>query len=191
MPSPCSLEELKQLATKDPKLVKITKEAIIDIIVSEKSESMNVGNTLSDILKEIKEIRLENTAIITGLKEDVDKLKEQVKKQDLIIASHQKAWEEVDARECRDRLVVLGIPEKFDSKAALTAVFTKLDKKDLIFESKRLGKERSDGEQDRPRPILVNLEDYLKRREILDLAKKNAWKCYEISSIIYKKGDIF
>ena len=171
MPSPSSIEELKQLATKDPKLVKITKEAIIDIIIGEKNENTNVNNTLADILKEIKEIRLENTTIINGLREDVDKLKEQVKKQDLVIASHQRAWEEVDARERRDKLVVLGVPEEMDAKVAVEAIFSKLDRKELKYDLRRLGKERSDTDQGRPRPILVVLDDYNKRREILELSK--------------------
>ena len=61
MQNPGSIEELKQLALKDPKLQKVTKESIIELIMSESER--NIDDKLSDILKEMKEIRAENNTI--------------------------------------------------------------------------------------------------------------------------------
>ena len=47
----------------------------------------NIDDKLSDILREMKEIRAENNTIIKGMKEEIKNLTDQVEKQNTIIAS--------------------------------------------------------------------------------------------------------
>ena len=112
--APVTIEELRQLSAKDPKLSKVTKENLVDLLLkADDNENNGINLKLDNIASEIKSMRDDNSKIILELREEVKTLKTEIDngkqeiqvlrneivKQNTVITAHQRAWEELDARE--------------------------------------------------------------------------------------------
>ena len=153
--NPITLEELRLLSVKDPKLSKITKENLIEFVLKGSNiENDGINSKLDNIANELKSIRDENSQVISALRQEVQTLKTEVEadrheilslqtkidKQNAVISAHQKAWEELDAKDRRGKMVFLGIPEIFTGSEAVDRILSTLGLSDISYDCNRLAR---------------------------------------------------
>ncbi len=158
MAQPTTIADLKELHKKDSKLRDVKKDLIVEILMKD---------TASDNQQVVDEIRALRTTLEesnTLLKNRMDKLESTVELQKRIITAQQKAWEDIDAMHRSNKLVILGLNEDANEGDVIDEMFNILQVESGPYAKQRIGKEAAQG---RKRPILVTLENPLKRRDIL------------------------
>ena len=205
MSQPKSLADLKALCARKEKLRSVSKDMIVDIILSENSDDPGTSSQDTDIvtairqmtteMKELKETNIKVVAALTridNLEIQLADVKKDNEKCFKIINQQQMFLESLDVREREKNVVIMGILETPDAlgdsdEPKVQKVFDEIDVQipEGSFETKRLGKPNERNK----RPILVSFSDKSFRQKVLS-ATENLKESAEPFNRIFVKKDL-
>ena len=172
----------------------LTKDKLVDILLAAEkpSDTHSLVASIDALTKEIASMKTSLNESKAETKKQIDDLRQQVAKQNDVIAKQQLFLEQIDRKERECNLVLLGVP---DDAEALEGVTTDDEKVQKIWDaagitcsiksSRRLGKTVGP----RKRPLLVVVESKAVRDEVLEKAK-NLRGSSDTFKKIYVKKDV-
>ena len=159
-------------------LNRLNKEALIESILAPEEEvETQLRRELTKITSELALLRQDITSPDSIINQKLSTMQAQIDQQASVIKQQQQFLEEVDKREREKKLVVLGVPDEDEALNGATSdteklrkVWNEVGENTRIHGHRRLG--RRDGNVNRKRPILVEVESREVRDSILRKTSK-------------------
>lgn len=179
-------------------LSKINKDELIDSILAsrENEELASVTKVLNDVVAELDSLKMLVTSPDSVANKKIAALEVRLDKQAEIISKQQLYLESLDRKEREANLVILGVPDEYESldgavtdEDKLKKIWAKVGVDNVVGTHRRLGRSDGDGTARRCRPILLTLRDKTVRGHILDYAK-NLKTSGDTFKRIYVKKDV-
>lgn len=189
-----SLTDLRRMQKNQ--LKSITKDDLIDAILTPEEPSANIIRMLEDrlstISKELMELRKAISSPDSAVNKKIEELQSRTDRQANIIMHQQLYLENLDRKERESNLIVLGVPDEgealdgaTDDGGKLGKVWTAIGEETVVRSHRRLGR-RIEGAA-RKRPILVVVDSKSKRDCVLEKAKHLKDKNDNFNTIYIKK----